>query len=58
MSGFKSFSQNTTSHANVIKAQSNEHSEGSSSTENPPSQTPDTENDQSLNNDQPDPNNK
>lgn len=58
MSGFKSFSQNTTNHANTIKVQANEHSEVKSPTETQPSQTPSSESDQSGNNDQPDPNNK
>ncbi|MBJ8482426.1 hypothetical protein [Acinetobacter vivianii] len=58
MSGFKSFSQNTTNHANMIKAQSQEHTEVNSSTETQSSQTPSSENDQTENNDQPDPHNK
>ncbi|MEN4984094.1 hypothetical protein [Acinetobacter modestus] len=61
MSGFKSFSQNTTNHANTIKVQAtNEHSEVKSPTETQPSQTPSSESDLSGNNDQdqPDPNNK
>ncbi|WP_343620542.1 hypothetical protein [Acinetobacter proteolyticus] len=59
MSGFKNFSQNTTNHANVIKAQSNEHSQGNAPTEETqPTPKPESENDQSVNNDQPDPLNK
>lgn len=58
MSGFKSFSQNTTSHANTIKAQSNEHTEVNSPTESKPSQVSGTDKDQPENNEQPDPNNK
>ncbi|MDM1020297.1 hypothetical protein QSV37_08260 [Acinetobacter sp. VNK23] len=58
MSGFKSFSQNTTNHANTIKAEANEHSEVNAPTETQPSQTSGSENDLSGNNDQPDPNNK
>ncbi|ENX42810.1 hypothetical protein [Acinetobacter sp. NIPH 2100] len=58
MSGFKSFSQNTTDHANVIKAQSNEHTEVNSPTDSQPSQVPGTIKDVPENNEQPDPNNK
>ncbi|ENX13318.1 hypothetical protein F895_02622 [Acinetobacter sp. CIP 64.2] len=58
MSGFKSFSQNTTSHANVTKAQVNEHSEVIPPAETETSPKPASENDQSANNEQPDPNNK
>ncbi|MGN5762797.1 hypothetical protein ACNQO6_00400 [Acinetobacter calcoaceticus] len=58
MSGFKSFSQHTTLHANTIKAQSNEHTEVNSPTESQPSQHPDADKDQSGNNEQPDPHNK
>ncbi|MDQ9951251.1 MULTISPECIES: hypothetical protein [Acinetobacter] len=52
MSGFKSFSQNTTNNANVIKAQMNKHSATQ------PSEVPGTVKDLPENNDQPDPNNK
>lgn len=58
MSGFKSFSQNTTSHANAVKAQSNEHTEVNSTTKPQPSSTPETEKDLPGSNEQPDPNNK
>lgn len=58
MSGFKSFSQNTTDQANTIKAQLNEHTEVNSPTESQPSQVPGLDKDQSGNNEQPDPNNK
>ncbi|MGN5765116.1 hypothetical protein ACNQO6_12300 [Acinetobacter calcoaceticus] len=58
MSGFKSFSQNTTSQENTIKAQSNEHTEVNSPTESQPSQVPGIDKDQPGNNEQPDPNNK
>ncbi|WP_445404560.1 hypothetical protein [Acinetobacter vivianii] len=58
MSGFKSFSQNTTEHANVIKAQSNEHTEVNSPNDSQPSQVPGTVKDLPENNEQPDPNNK
>jgi hypothetical protein len=58
MSGFKSFSQNTTNHANIIKAQMNKHSATTPPTENQPTQVPGTVKDLPENNDQPDPNNK
>ncbi|EXE81514.1 hypothetical protein SAMN02799632_02377 [Acinetobacter pittii] len=58
MSGFKSFSQNTTNNANVVKAQMNKHSATQPSTETQPSEVPGTVKDLPENNDQPDPNNK
>ncbi|WP_171293617.1 hypothetical protein [Acinetobacter haemolyticus] len=58
MSGFKSFSQNTTNHAKVIKAQAMEHSAVTPPTETPPTQVPGTVKDLPENNEQPDPNNK
>lgn len=42
MSGFKSFSQNTTNNANVVKAQMNKHSATQPSTETQPSEAPGT----------------
>jgi hypothetical protein len=38
MSGFKSFSQNTTNNTNIIKAQMNKHSSATPPTETQPSQ--------------------
>lgn len=58
MSGFKSFSQNTTNHANVIKAKMNKHSAATPPTETQPSQVPGTVKYLPENNEQPDPNNK
>ncbi|MGC9660040.1 UNVERIFIED_CONTAM: hypothetical protein KWE07_12865 [Acinetobacter pittii] len=58
MSGFKSFSQNTTNNANVVKAQMNKHSSTQPPTETQPSEVPGTVKDLPENNDQPDPNNK
>jgi len=58
MSGFKSFSQNTTNHANNIKTQMNKHSAAIPPTETDPSQVPGTVKDLPENNEQPDPNNK
>jgi hypothetical protein len=58
MSGFKSFSQNTTNHANIIKAKVNKHSVATPPTETQPSQVPGTVKDLPENNEQPDPNNK
>lgn len=55
MSGFKSFSQNTTNNANVIKAQMNKHSATQPPTETQPSEVPGTVKDLPENNDQPDP---
>lgn len=57
MSGFKSFSQNTTSHANIIKAQMNK-DPATPPTETQPSEVPGTVKDLPENNEQPDPNNK
>lgn len=58
MSGFKSFSQNTTTHVNTIKAQSNEHTEVNSPTDSQPSQVLGTVKDLPENDEQADPNNK
>lgn len=58
MSGFKSFSQNTTNNTNIIKAQMNKHSAATPPTEIEPSQVPGTVKDLPENNEQPDPNNK
>ncbi|ADI90688.1 hypothetical protein ODQ17_14155 [Acinetobacter sp. IRS14] len=57
MSGFKSFSQNTTNHANIIKSQMNKHP-ATPPTETQPSEVPGTVKDLPENNEQPDPNNK
>jgi len=58
MSGFKSFSQNTTNNTNMIKAQMNKHSATTPTTETEPSEVPGTVKDLPENNEQPDPNNK
>jgi len=58
MSGFKSFSQNTTNNTNMIKAQMNKHSAATPPTETEPSEVSGTVKDLPENNEQPDPNNK
>ncbi|ENW05278.1 hypothetical protein [Acinetobacter beijerinckii] len=58
MSGFKSFSQNTTNHANILKSQIHKHSAATPPTETQPTQVPGTVKDLPENNEQPDPNNK
>lgn len=58
MSSFKSFSQNTTNHANILKSQINKHSSATPPAETQSTQVPGTVKDLPENNEQPDPNNK
>lgn len=58
MSGFKSFSKNITTQANIIKAQINEHSEVAIPKDTQPSQASGTAQDLPEINDLADPNNK
>lgn len=58
MSGFKSFSQKTTSNESIKLAPVNEHSDVSTPTENQPEATPTPEKEPNETSDQPDPNNK
>ncbi|MCH7337227.1 hypothetical protein [Acinetobacter sp. NIPH 2699] len=58
MSGFKSFSQKTTSDENTKQVQANEHSQVNSSAETKPDNAPSPEAEQTEHSEKADPNNK